>query len=178
MSMHPWLKSYPPEVRWEVPIPAITIQQVLDEAAARWPGNYALDFMGRRYKYPELAALVERAAAGFQRLGVGPGVKVGLYLPNTPHYPIAFLGVLKAGGVVVNYSPLDTVKALEHKVEDSETDIMLTLDIPQLLPQMQALMGKTRLKHLIVGQVAEPVPFASLLDNDGKFTTHPHGDLA
>ena len=176
-AQHPWLKNYPDGVRWDAPLPTLPIPQVLDEAAGQWANNAALEFMGRRYTYAEFRALAERAAAGLQRLGVGPGVKVGLYLPNTPHYPIAFFGVLKAGGVVVNYSPLDTVKALELKIEDSETDVMLTLDLPQLLPQMQAMMGKTRLKHLVVGQVAEPVPFPSLLDNDGRFARHPPGEL-
>jgi long-chain acyl-CoA synthetase len=176
-AQQPWLKGYPDGVRWDAPLETMPIQQVLDDAAAQWGAQPALEFMGRRTSYAELKALTERAAAGFQRLGVGPGVKVGLYLPNTPHYPIAFFGVLKAGGIVVNYSPLDTVKSLEHKIEDSETDIMLTLDIPQLLPQMQGMIGRTRLKHLIVGSVTEPVPFAALLDNDGRFTSHPLASL-
>jgi len=42
---------------------------------------------------------------------------------------------------------------------------------------MQGMIGKTRLKHLIVGNVAEPVPFAELLDNDGRFTAHPMAAL-
>ena len=42
-------------------------------------------------------------ARGLQLLGVQPGIHVGLYLPNTPHYAIAFFGVLKAGGTVVNH---------------------------------------------------------------------------
>ena len=54
--------------------------------------------MNKRMSYAELDALANRAAAGFQKLGVKPGVHVGLYLPNTPHYVIAFFGVLKAGG--------------------------------------------------------------------------------
>ena len=61
---------------------------------------------------------------------------VGLFLPNTPHYVIAFFGVLKAGGTVVNYSPLDAAKVLEHKIEDSRTDILVTLDLASLYPQM------------------------------------------
>ena len=52
----------------------------------------------------EFYAAADRAAAGFQKLGVKPGVNVGLYLPNTPHYLIAFFGVLKAGGI---YVPVD-----------------------------------------------------------------------
>lgn len=56
-------------------------------------------------------------ARGFQEVGVRPGVRVGLYLPNTPHYIISFFAVLKAGGVVVNYSPLDVDRTLKHKIE-------------------------------------------------------------
>ena len=85
--------------------------------------------MNKRTTYAELDALANRAAAGFQKLGVGPGVHVGLFLPNTPHYVIAFFGVLKAGGVVVNYSPLDALPTLQWKVEDSETDILVSLDV-------------------------------------------------
>jgi long-chain acyl-CoA synthetase len=122
MTEHPWIKSYPPGVRWDADIPLMPVQQILENSAAKWPNNAALDFMGKKISYSELNDLANRAANGFQKLGVKPGVHVGLYLPNTPHYLVSFFGVLKAGGAVVNYSPLDAEKVLEHKVEDSETD--------------------------------------------------------
>src|SRR5690606_26299878 len=136
------------------------------------------------------------------RLGVGPGVHVGLYLPNCPHYFIAFLGVLRAGGTVVNYSPLDAERTLAHKIEDSQTDFMLTLDLASLYPKMADLVHNSRLQGLIVGQLTEfcgPVSaeqagqlgpsvavewgshissFAGLLDNDGGFIAHPLDDPA
>jgi len=179
-AQHPWVKNYPQGVRWDAEIPTCTLETILERSVERWPDRAAIDFMGHKITYRQLGALTDRAAAGLQKLGVKPGVHVGLYLGNTPHYFVAFFGVMKAGGTVVNYSPLDTVKALEHKIADSETDIMLTLNVPQLLPQMQQMMGKTRLKHLIVGEVTEPVPFGKLLDNDGKYVRHPKGvdDLA
>src|SRR5204863_4957154 len=121
----------------------------------RWPDNPAIEFMGRTLTYREFGALADKAAKGFQQLGVGPGVHVGLYLPNTPHYPIAFFGVLKAGGTVVNYSPLDAERVLAHKVEDSETGILVTLDLSALYPQMGRLLGKTRLEKLVIGSLAE-----------------------
>ena len=202
MSEHPWIKSYPPGVRWDAPIPVGPVQGVLDTAAATWPDHPALDFMGRRISYSELKSLVDRAAKGFQQLGVKPGVHVGLYLPNTPHYPIAFFGVLKAGGTVVNYSPLDAEKVLEHKVGDSETDILVTLDLALLYPQMHKLLGSTRLKNLVVGTMSEmaaqpaavhahlekagqlsalqvdsrQVSFEALLANDGAYQAHRFGD--
>ncbi|HUG25463.1 AMP-binding protein [Piscinibacter sp.] len=111
--------------------------------------------MGRVIDYAEFGRLVDAFAAGLQREGVGPGVHVGLYLPNTPHYPIAFFGVLRAGGTVVNYSPLDAERVLEHKIEDSRTDLIVTLDLATLHPPMARLLGHTRLKALVVGSLGD-----------------------
>ncbi|MES2993677.1 MAG: long-chain fatty acid--CoA ligase [Pseudomonadota bacterium] len=200
MSDMPWIKSYPAGVRWDIDITPMPVQRILDDAVERWPDNPALRFMGRRITYRELQALADRAAKGLQRLGVGPGVHVGLFLPNTPHYLIAFFGVLKAGGTVVNYSPLDAARVLEHKIEDSRTDFLFTLDLAALYPQMAGMLGTTRLKRLIVGdmeemaapgtdpaalkagpRVAVPgddrhISFEALLDNDGDFQEHPVAD--
>jgi long-chain acyl-CoA synthetase len=202
MADMPWLASYPAGVRWDIDIRPTPTQQLLDDTAAKWPDRPALEFMGRRLSYSELHDHVNRAAKGLQQLGVKPGVHVGLFLPNTPHYVIAFFGVLKAGGTVVNYSPLDAAKVLEHKVEDSRTDLLFTLDLASLYPQMAAMLGKTRLQKLIVGSIAEmsPAPaavaaqmkagklttevarddrhigFADLLANDGRFTVYPIAD--
>ena len=147
----PWIKSYPPGVSWDAPLETGPVQAILEDAAARWPDGPALDFAGRVISYRELDGLADRMASGLQDLGVGPGVHVGIYLPNTPHYFIAFFGILKAGGTVVNYSPLDAAAVLEHKIEDSETDFLFTLDMKSLFPQMHGMLGHTRLRGLIVG---------------------------
>jgi long-chain acyl-CoA synthetase len=204
MTEHPWIKSYPPGVRWDADIPLMCVQQILEDSAAKWPDNPALDFMGKKLSYDKLNKLANRAATGFQKLGVKPGVNVGIYLPNTPHYLISFFGVMKAGGIVVNYSPLDAEKVLEHKVGDSETDFIVTLDLAALYPQMGRLLGPTRLKKLIVGNLAEMsaqpeavraqlgaakqladvptdnkhITFHDLLDNDGIYQTYPVTDVA
>ena len=203
MNDMPWIKSYPPGVRWDAEIPLTPVQQILEESASKWPNNPAVDFMGRKISYSELDDLANRAAKGLQKLGVEPGVHVGLYLPNTPHYLVSLFGVLKAGGTVVNYSPLDAARVLEHKIEDSRTDFLITLDMASLYPQMAAMLGKTRLKKLIVGNLGEMsaqpdavnaqmlalqqlssipnddrhIPFQSLLDNDGSCRSYPIADL-
>ncbi|MFO1273967.1 MAG: long-chain fatty acid--CoA ligase [Rubrivivax sp.] len=202
MPPMPWTASYPAGMRWDAEIPVGPVHRLLDDAAERWPARAAIDFMGREISFAGLQDLVARAARGLQALGVGPGVHVGLYLPNSPHYMIAFFAVLKAGGVVVNYSPLDAERVLEHKIEDSRTDLLVTLDLAALYPQMGRLLGRTRLKTLVVGNLGEMaahpgpvtahlksagqlaevpqddrhVPFAKLIDNDGRFTPHDIGD--
>jgi len=203
LANHPWIKSYPKGVHWDAELPLRPVQQLLDDAVKRWPDNPAIEFMGRTLTYREFGALADKAAKGFQQLGVGPGVHVGLYLPNTPHYPIAFFGVLKAGGTVVNYSPLDAERVLAHKVEDSETDFLVTLDMTMLYPQMARLLGASRLKKLIVGNLSDyaahpaavrahlqgagqlaPVSvddrhlsFEQLVETDGRYEPHALGDL-
>jgi long-chain acyl-CoA synthetase len=203
MTIQPWVKSYPPNVRFNAPLELSSVQSVLETAAGRFGAKPALDFMNKRITYAELDALANRAAAGFQKLGVKPGVHVGLYLPNTPHYVIAFFGVMKAGGVVVNYSPLDALSTLQLKVNDSETDILVSLDLASLYPQAEKLLGSTRLKTLIVGEFAEMTPapapvkaqmaaggmlaellrdgahvaFKDLIDNDGRYQAHALGPL-
>ena len=163
MTEHPWIKSYPAGARWDVEIPSGPVYSLLDEAAGKWPDNVALDFLDKKMTYRELDQLVDRAAKGFQEIGVGPGVHVGMFLPNTPHFVIAFFGVLKAGGTVVNYSPLDAEQTLMHKIEDSQTDIVVTLSLNALYPMMDKLMASTRLKKLVVGSLQEMLPFPKSL---------------
>jgi long-chain acyl-CoA synthetase len=199
MSSYVWEKSYPPGVRWELDVPRKTIHQIFEESCAQNAGRPFTDFLDKVMTFGDYKDATDRAAAGFQKLGVGPGVNVGLYLPNTPHYLIAFFGILKAGGRVVNYSPLDAARELEFKIGDSETDILVTLDVAALYPKMAAMRGKTRLRKLIVGSIADYLPwpknwlypiakkkeisawprddwhmsFKDLLKNDGKYKAHP-----
>ena len=177
MTEMPWIKSYPAHIRWDLDVAPTPVHQILDNAAAKWPDRPALQFMGRRIAYRKLQSLVHRAAKGLQKLGVGPGVHVGLYLPNSPQYVISFYAVLKAGGTVVNYSLLDAAKVLEHKIEDSETDFLITLDLTTLYPQMAAMLGKTRLKRLIVSSFGEftasPAEVSAKLQAEGQLCSIP-----
>ena len=201
MIEFPWIKSYPDGVRWDAKITPGMLPELLDRAVAKWRDNPAIEFMGKSITYGTLGDLVEQAARGFQKLGVKPGVRVGLYLPNTPHYVISFFAILKAGGTVVNYSPLDAQKVLHHKIEDSETDILVTLDLASLYPMMRPFLGTTHLKTLVVGNIAEMTPhpeavsghlrsakqlaevefggnclsFAQLIDNEGQVQDYPLG---
>jgi long-chain acyl-CoA synthetase len=153
---------------------------MLRDAVDEFPDRPALDFMGRKISYREFGELSDRFARGLQDLGVGPGVHVGLYLPNSSHYPIAFFGVLKAGGTVVNYSPLDAGATLEHKIDDSLTDLMVTVDLAALYPQMAELLAKTRLRKLIVGNLAEmsanPPAVEAALRKSGQLSDVPADD--
>ena len=108
---------------------------------------------------PKSANKIDRAAAGFIKLGVGPGVKVGLFLPNCPQFVIAYFAILRAGGTVVCYSPLYADGEIQHQVEDSETRFMVTLNLKVLYPKMRAVLDKGAVEKLIVGNLPEVLPF-------------------
>lgn len=114
-------------------ISAQTLPDLFDRAAEHFAGRPALWFMGRRWRYRDLAAMVDRLAAGLQRIDVGPGVKVGLCLPNTPYSVMFFHAVLKAGGIVVNFNPLYAAREIAAQMADSETTIMVAPDLARIL---------------------------------------------
>jgi len=154
---HPWLKSYPAAVVWDTAFPAKPLHTLLDDAAAQFGARPCTSFEGRTLTYSEIANLVNKAAAGLQRLGVTKGTKVGLFLPNCPAFIVYYYAVLKAGGTVVNYNPLYTVEELAFQVKDSDTRIMVTLDLKLLFDKVDALLASGVLTQAIVA------PFASLL---------------
>src|ERR1700687_2862620 len=119
----------------------IPVESFLEDAAVRWPDKVAVDFYDRLFTFRELHELAARAAVGLQMLGVGPGVRVGLHLPNTPHYVICFFGVLLAGGTVVNLSPWSGSAELGHQLRDCGVKVAVTLDAPPIHARISPWVG-------------------------------------
>jgi long-chain acyl-CoA synthetase len=132
----------------------------LDQAAASHGDSRAIEFLGRRWNYRELGRLVDRAARGLQDLGVTRGVNVGLCLPNTPYSIIFYYAILKAGGTVVNFNPLYVERELLNQIKDSETRIMVTIDVPMVYDKVAAVAQESGLKNIIMCRMAEALPFA------------------
>jgi long-chain acyl-CoA synthetase len=139
-------------------IPYSPVHELLANAVARYPGVSALDFMGKCTSYAELGRLVERAAAGFQRMGVQKGTRVALCLPNTPYYVISYYAILRAGGVVVNLSPLYVERELRHFLKDSSARIAVTLDLAELYGKFAPIVADGSLDHLVVGSMLGILP--------------------
>ncbi|TWB34146.1 long-chain-fatty-acid--CoA ligase [Nitrospirillum viridazoti] len=134
-----WEKSYPPGIEWNSEPPLPTLVEDLDHAVATWPTNPFLICMGQTMDFATFGALCARVAANLAKLGVGPGVHVGLHLPNTPHFVLAFYAVLKAGGVVVPLSPLDAERELTHK--QTKADIRLVISFAGLADKLPLADG-------------------------------------
>lgn len=151
----PWLQNYAEGVPQTLDVPSVPLFALLEQSAAKWPDRPALRTASSVYDYASLLALVNRAAAGLQQRGVGKGIKVGLFMPNSAAGVVMYFAILRAGGTVVNYNPIYVERDLITQVEDSETDYLVTLDLAPLSEKAAGLMHKTRLKALVLCPAAE-----------------------
>ncbi|MDP7549474.1 MAG: AMP-binding protein, partial [Alphaproteobacteria bacterium] len=158
-----WEKSYPADIDWHAPITPQDVPALMKNAAAKYGTRPAIDFMDRIYSYGEVAELVNRAAKGLQAQGLNKGDRIGLMLPNCPAMVISYYAVLKAGGTVVNFNPLYAEEEIRDQIEDSECDVLITLDMPLIYDKAAKMLGKTRLKKIVLASMAEQLPFPKSL---------------
>ncbi len=158
-----WEKSYPADIDWHAPITPQDVPALMKNAAAKYGTRPAIDFMDRIYSYGEVAELVNRVAKGLQAQGLNKGDRIGLMLPNCPAMVISYYAVLKAGGTVVNFNPLYAEEEIRDQIEDSECDVLITLDMPLIYDKAAKMLGKTRLKKIVLASMAEQLPFPKSL---------------
>lgn len=166
-SIAPPSEHYAPGAQWDAAIPRITLVDALNQALHRYPNRPFINFMGKHITYREFGQMVDRTAAGLQQQGVGKCSRVGLYMPNTPFYPVMMFAALKLGATVVNFSPLYTADELRKQIADSGTEVMVALDLKQYGDAKNSapdLIKDGSLKKLIVCPMADMLPtFKSIL---------------
>ncbi|TDC58371.1 long-chain fatty acid--CoA ligase [Actinomadura sp. KC345] len=152
----PWRRSYPQGVPGDLTIPDIPVTQLLDDAAERYPRRPALIFFGREICYRDLRDAVDRFAAGLHRLGVQPGDRVALILPNCPQQVIAFFGVLRRGAIAVQHNPLYTEEEMLHQLADCGARVAVVLD--RSYATVKAVRSKLQLEHIVVTSIVDFLP--------------------
>ena len=153
----PWLAHYDPGVPPEIQVPDIPLWRFLEESARRFPQNVALEFLGKTLSYQELWGLARRFAQGLKDLGVRPGDRVAIMLPNSPQFVIAFYGTLLAGGVGVNTNPMYTPRELHHQLRDAGARFLVILD--QLLPRYLEVKGEVPVEKVVRTGIQDYLPF-------------------
>jgi len=100
------------------------LSSVLAQAAAEHGERPAVRLDDLVLSYSQLRDAAGRAAALLSSLGVEPGDRVGVMLPNVPAFPIVFYGALAAGAVVVPMNPLLKNREVAHYVGDSGAKVV------------------------------------------------------
>ncbi|RBY87964.1 long-chain fatty acid--CoA ligase [Blastococcus sp. TF02A-30] len=105
---------------------SLNLAFLLRESARTHPEKWALLHDGGRMSYVELDAASDRFAAGLVSRGLRPGDAVALQLPNVPHFPVAYFGILKAGCVAVPVNTLLRSAEIAYVLRDSGARLLVT----------------------------------------------------
>ncbi len=152
-----WLKHYDQEVSPNLDYEIIPLYEVLERTAANYPDRPAIVFNNWSVSYKKLKRLVDLAAANLKKLGVKPGERVAIMLPNCPQTVISYWACLKLGAVVVMTNPLYMEKELVHHFNDSEAKILITLNL--LWKRIDGLKDKLHLRRILVTSIADCLRF-------------------
>src|SRR5262249_33634595 len=134
------------------------LTDLLDRATRVFGDRIAIDFLGRRWTYAELGRQVEHAARGLQDIGVKPGDRVGLCLPNTHYYVVLYFATLRVGGIVVNLNPLYVERELTHLLQDSGASVVCSCDIAPFHAKVAKVAAEVGVRRLVVCSIGDALP--------------------
>ncbi len=170
----PWFAHYEKGVPATIDIPEMPLHQIMHETAAKFPSNTAVRMVLKylpmglviqsKLTYRELDELSNRFANALISLGVKPGDRVAIMLPNLPQTIVAFFGVLKAGGTVVNTNPTYTPREVQHQLSDSGAETMIIMS--GLYDRLAQIRDKVSVRNVIVADVPDTLswPFKGLVE--------------
>ena len=125
----PWISSDPESVPLTISTDGYaSLVDLLEQACKRYGPRAAVQSFGAQLTYAKLEQEAACFARWLQSLGLDPGARVALMLPNVLAYPVALLGTLKAGCVVVNVNPLCTPRELGAQLRDSGASVIVVFD--------------------------------------------------
>lgn len=149
-----WLSHYPDWVSPSLAYPHMAAWRLLAGAARRNPDDVACSFFEQRLSYAALIREARRAASALKGLGVHPGDRVGLLLPNVPEFLTALNGIWMAGGVAVPLSPLLVAEEVSEWLEATDCRVVVSLDLFGHL----ILDGQYRPQHVLMVSLRDRLP--------------------
>lgn len=137
----------------------VCIPDILARTVERSPDALACDFFGSGLRYSRLEQKVEAVAASLQQMGLKPGDRLALCLPNTPFYLIIYHAVLRIGGVAVAVNPLYSEHEIEHLLKDSGARFAATVDEKEICEKVDDACRESGVEKLIVCSIAQALPW-------------------
>jgi long-chain acyl-CoA synthetase len=151
---HKWPKEVPLTLSY-TPQPLF---QILDDRVKETPEQPYTIFADHHQTYRQIWEMANKVATFLVQKGIKPGDRVALFLPNLPHFPVAFFGVLKAGAVCVTCNPLYTATELNFQLKDSGAQALFVLDHPVFYPTALEAIKGTSVKTVVVCGIRDFVP--------------------
>ena len=153
-----WLRNYPEGVPAEADVDAYdSIVSLFEESVRRFGDRPAYSSFGVTITYRDLDERSRALAAHLQGLGLDPGDRVAIMMPNLLANPVAIFGVLLAGLTVVNTNPLYTARELEHQLTDSGARAIVIVE--NFASVLGEVIGRTRVEHVILVRMGDGLGF-------------------
>jgi long-chain acyl-CoA synthetase len=154
----PWLDYYPPGVPALARVDAYrNLSELLEESFRRFATRDAASCMESRLRYRDVDELSQALGAWLQSLGLEPGARIAVMLPNVPQYLVSMAAILRAGYVVVNVNPLYTARELEHQLNDSGASAVVVLE--NFAGVLEECIERTPVRHVILAALGDLLGF-------------------
>ena len=158
----PWLDSYPPGVPANIDLSEYrSIVDLLEQSCIKYKDRMAYHNMGAELSYAELDYLTRNFAAALQNMGLKPGNRIALMMPNILQYPVALFGALRAGLVIVNTNPMYTARELRHQLVDSGARAIVVVE--NFASVLESIRDEVPLDHIITTGVGDLLDFPKSL---------------
>ena len=162
MMEKPWLKSYPPGVPAQIDLSGYrSIVDLLEQSCSKYKDRMAFHNMGAELSYSELDYLTRNFAASLQNMGLQPGDRIALMMPNVLQYPVALFGALRAGLVIVNTNPMYTARELRHQLVDAGAKAIVVVE--NFASVLEGIRDEVPLEHIITTGVGDLLDFPKSL---------------
>jgi long-chain acyl-CoA synthetase len=154
-----WLKHYPTGVPATInPAEYTSLAQLIEASMARFADLPAYHCMGSELTYAQLDKESRHFAAWLQNVArLQKGDRVAIMLPNVLQYPVALLGILRAGMTAVNVNPLYTARELQHQLHDSGAKTIVILE--NFAHVLQEVLSETDIEHVVLTGVGDLLRF-------------------
>ncbi|MBA4398778.1 MAG: hypothetical protein C0396_02755, partial [Anaerolinea sp.] len=164
--LKPWINHYDKDVPATLNYPDMNVFDYLDQAAERYPDKACTIYRDQNITFAEMRQLSNVLARGLIELGVKPGDRVGIILPNIPQFVLAYYAVLKAGGVVVAINPQYKQLELEYQLRDSGAQVIIALAAHREL--LDEIRHTTPIKTVLYTHVEDAFDLVDSLHIDPK----------
>ena len=158
MDRRIWHEHYDEGVPRALDYKDLTVPQMLQRSAERFPDRTAVVFFNATLTYRQLQDAVDRLATALTKLGVEPGSRVAVHLPNLPQTVIAYYAILACGAQVVMTNPLYVAREVESQWKDAGCRVAVTADFlyERVVQHVRDAVG---VKHVLVASVPEYLRF-------------------
>ena len=155
----PWTKFYPKGVPTEInPDAYPSLAALIEDGCRRFTNRPAYACLGKIITFADVDEQSKQFASFLQHdLGMQPGDRIVIQMPNLLQYPIAMFGALRAGMVVVNTNPLYTPREMQHQFRDSGAKAIVIL--ANFAHNLEKIIAQTDIKHVIVTELGDRLGF-------------------